>query len=110
MTLASILTANVRERVPEIGLRLTLGGTPEQIAALFLWESILLSVGAATTGTIAALACLLFVGGSLPVPISLDARVFLIPPTGALVLGIAFAYVPARTAAMIRPSETLRNP
>lgn len=110
MTLASILTANVRERVPEIGLRLTLGGTPEQIAALFLWESILLSVGAATAGTIAALACLLFVGGSLPVPISLDARVFLIPPTGALVLGIAFAYVPARTAAMIRPSETLRNP
>jgi len=110
MTLASLMAANVRERVPEIGLRLTLGATPGQIAGLFIWESSLLTLGAAIVGTGAAIICLQVGGGSLPVPVALGAELFFLPPGVAVVLGIVFAYVPARSAASIRPSEALRNP
>jgi len=110
MTLASLLAANVRERVPEIGLRLTLGATPGQIAGLFIWESSLLTMGAALLGTGTALLCLKLAGGALPVPVELGPELFFLPPAVAVLLGIVFAYIPARSAAAIRPSEALRNP
>jgi putative ABC transport system permease protein len=110
MTLASLLAANVRERVPEIGLRLTIGATPGQIAALFILESFLLTMGAALLGTGTALLCLKFAGSALPLPVAVGWELFFLPPAVAVVLGIVFAYVPARSAAAIRPSEALRNP
>jgi putative ABC transport system permease protein len=110
MTLASLMAANVRERVPEIGLRLTLGATPGQIAGLFIWESSLLTMGAAVLGTGIALICLTVAGSALPVPVALGMELYVLPPAAAVVLGIVFAWIPARSAAAIRPSEALRNP
>ena len=49
-SLAGLLLAGVRERIPEIGLRRALGAGRADIAALFVAEAFLLTLAAALTG------------------------------------------------------------
>jgi putative ABC transport system permease protein len=108
-TLMSLLLANVRERVAEIGLRRALGATAADIAALFVLEAALLTVAAALVGALGTGAALWIARERFPVPVRLDALVFSVPLMTALVLGAAFSYWPARAAARISPAEALRN-
>jgi len=109
ITLMSLMVANVRERVTEIGLRRALGATPWDIAALFVVEACLLTLTAAAAGAAAAQWLL---GRALAVPeipLLLDARVWLVPLAAALVVGVLFSYIPARMAARISPAAALRS-
>ncbi len=108
-TLMSLLVANVRERVTEIGLRRALGATQADIAGLFVLEAVLLTgiaaiVGAGGTGLVLALA-----RDQFPVPLRLDVVVLVTPLFVATLLGAAFSFWPARAAARISPAEALRN-
>jgi putative ABC transport system permease protein len=108
-TLMSLLLANVRERVTEIGLRRALGATAADIAGLFVLEAILLTAAAALVGAFGTGAALWLARDRFPVPLRLDAFVLLTPLLTALALGAAFSYWPARAAARISPAEALRN-
>jgi len=108
-TLMSLMVANVRDRVVEIGLRRALGATRQDIAILFVIEGCLITTAAALAGTVVTHALLLIGRERLPVPVNLGAGTFLAPMVVAIVVGTAFSYWPARFAARIVPSEALRN-
>ncbi len=108
-TLMSLLVANVRERVTEIGLRRALGATARDIAGLFVLEAILLTALAALVGALGTGAILWLVRERFPIPLRLDALVLFTPLVVATLLGATFSFWPARAAARISPAEALRN-
>ena len=108
-TLMSLLVANVRERVVEIGLRRALGASARDIASLFVLEAVLLTGAAALAGSFLTTTLLWLAREQFPVPLRLDARVLLAPLVVATALGAAFSFWPARAAARIVPAEALRN-
>lgn len=108
-TLMSLMVANVRDRVTEIGLRRALGARASDVARLFLLEGCLVTGAAALAGVVATHAVLWFGRSLLPVPLRLDWLTLLVPLTFAVALGGAFSYWPARLAACISPAESLRG-
>ena len=108
-TLMSLMVANVRDRVVEIGLRRALGATAGDIAGLFVCEACLVTAAAAVVGTSLTHVVLWLGAARFPVPVSQDLSSVLAPVMIAVGLGFAFSYWPARSAARITPSEALRN-
>lgn len=107
-TLMSLMLANVRERVVEIGLRRALGATVHDIVALFVSEALLLTAAAACAGIVTAALLLDIVAGVLGTPLALGAAPLLLPVATGVLLALAFSYWPARLAASIQPATALR--
>ncbi len=107
-TLMSLMTANVQERVPEIGLRMAIGARVRDIRNLFLLEGAVLTLAAGLAGILGALLIVAIAGNRLDVPLRIDAATLIIPLTAAALLGLVFAWFPARTAAAITPADSLR--
>lgn len=108
-TLMSLMVANVRDRVTEIGLRRALGATAADIAGLFVLEAVLVTTAAALAGSVLTFLALWMGRATFPVPLSLGWYSVVAPVAVAVLLGAAFSYWPARAAARISPSEALRN-
>mgnify|MGYP001180916115 CR=1 FL=1 len=108
-TLMSLMLADVRQRVPEIGLRRALGGTPRDVANLFVAESCVITGVAALVGIIAARVILGLLEGRIAVPLSLEYFTFVIPVIVSIVLGGVFSFWPAQYAARLSPAQALRN-
>lgn len=109
MTLMSLMVANVKDRVTEIGLRRAMGASQWDIAILFVLEACLVTGAAAGAATLGTHLLLVLAREAFPVPISLGLASSLIPLVAAVILGVVFSYWPARSAAKITPSEALRN-
>lgn len=107
-TLMSLMVANVRDRIPEIGLRRALGATAADIAGLFVIEAIAVTFLAALAAAIATHATLLAAQPDFPVPLRLGWLTAVGPCAIAAMLGMLFSFGPARAAARISPSEALR--
>ncbi|MBU1693073.1 MAG: ABC transporter permease [Verrucomicrobia bacterium] len=108
-TLMSLMLANVRDRLPEIGLRRALGATRRDIARLFTVEACLVTGLAAVAGMGLAGLLVEVIRRRFGVPLQLGAAQVLWPLGLAVALGIVFSYWPARLAAHISPAEALRN-
>ena len=108
-TLMSLMLANVRDRVTEIGLRRALGARPGDVAALFVAEACVITGLASILGIVAALAVLLAGREQFPMPLTFGWSTLLIPVLASVVLGIMFSFWPARMAARLSPSDALRN-
>jgi putative ABC transport system permease protein len=109
VTLMSLMVANVRDRVAEIGLRRALGARPADIVLLFVTEALLLAGAAALAATTLTHALLLPVRANLPVPLVFNAATFAVPVCLSVLLGAFFAWGPAAVAARISPAEALRS-
>lgn len=109
MTLMSLMMANVRERVGEIGLRRALGARPRDIAALFVFEACLTTLLAAAVGGGFAALAVDGLTARVDLPLRLSRDVFAIPVLASVVLGCMFSLLPARRAARMHPAEALRN-
>ncbi len=108
-TLMSLMLANVRDRVAEIGLRRSLGARPRDIALLFVAEAAVITLAAALGGTLAAVMLLRAAAPRMPVALHLTPGHVLLAWCLALVCGMAFSFWPARAAARITPADALRN-
>ncbi|HKK07971.1 MAG TPA: ABC transporter permease [Gemmatimonadota bacterium] len=115
--LANVMVVAVRERTPEIGVKLALGARKRHIVAQFVFEALLLALMGGLLGL--GMASLLVVGvDALPGGDS-GAMVYLLNPrlswpiafisVGILVaIGLAAGILPARRAAAVDPVESLR--
>ncbi len=104
----NIMLVSVTERTKEIGVRVAIGATEEDVQRQFLLESVVLSLLGGAVGI------LLGVGSSILITYLLHWTVSISPlAIGAAVLfstaiGIGFGYYPARKAARLDPIEALR--
>ena len=108
-TLMSLMIANVRDRVAEIGLRRALGAGPWDIARLFVMESCLLTGTASLAAVAGSHVLLVLLRHLLPIPVAFGPATLSVPVILALALGALFSWAPAALAARISPSEALRT-
>jgi putative ABC transport system permease protein len=108
-TLMSLLLADVRNRVPEIGLRLALGARPLDVALLFWAEAELVSLAATAAALAAAAPVLKMLARLTDMPFGLDPGSALLSAGAAFGFGALFSFLPARLAARVSAAEALRN-
>jgi len=105
----NIMLVSVTERTREIGIRQSVGATPNDIRMQFLTEALLLSLVGGLIGVLTG------VGGSWLFGELGDMRTVVAPLsilvafTSAAAVGIFFGYYPANKAAQLDPIEALRH-
>ena len=105
----NIMLVSVTERTREIGIRQSVGATPNDIRMQFLTEALLLSLVGGLIGVITG------VGGSWLFGVMGDMRTVVAPVSivvafsSAAAVGVFFGYYPANKAAMLDPIEALRH-
>ncbi len=104
----NIMLVSVTERTREIGIRIAIGATEQDVQRQFLSESVVLSLIGGSIGI------LFGVGSSLLITKTLGWAV-LISPTAiiaavffSMAVGIFFGFYPARKASQLDPIEALR--
>ena len=103
---------SVAERTRELGLLTAIGWRRSRIVRLVLGESLIISLLAATVGSLVAVALVRALAAwqltSLLVPASLSATSVVVGFFGALFTGIVGSLYPALYAASLSPVESLR--
>jgi putative ABC transport system permease protein len=106
--LYSVVAYEVSRRRREIGVRMALGGTPEQVARLFLGRGLVPALVGAAAGLIAAFAASRLLAAWLIGVSPFDIATFSIA-TGVLLSDALLAsYLPARKAMRVDPMIVLR--
>ena len=102
-----IMAYTVSQRTPEIGVRMAVGASPNQVVAMVVWQGARLAVMGVVLGLIAAA----LAAGAMQTWLfdvkGLDPLTFVVAP---MVLGLAAllaSYIPARRAARISPLAAL---
>ena len=104
----NIMLVSVTERTREIGIRLAIGATQDEVLTQFLVEAVALSSFGGLVGIALALAASFALAGVLGVPFILDGSVVAIAFLFSAAVGMVFGYFPARKAARLDPIDALR--
>jgi putative ABC transport system permease protein len=100
---------NVKDRIPEIGLRMAVGARRRDITSLFVAEACLLGVLGGIAGIATGLAAVFALRAVLEWNMTIGIRGVALPFATAVALAIAFGVAPAMRAASIIPVEALRD-
>jgi putative ABC transport system permease protein len=104
----NIMLISVTERTREIGIRLAVGATEQDIQLQFLTEAMVMSVAGGIFGVLAGAFSGFVVHATLGWEIQLSAQIMAIAGLFSAGVGIFFGYYPARKAAQLDPIEGLR--
>jgi putative ABC transport system permease protein len=104
----NIMLASVLERIKEIGLRLSIGAKKSDIVQQFLFESIMISVGAGIVGVILGILLAYVVSNLANIPTVVTFASVLLSFCVAATVGLIFGIAPARKAAHQDPIISLR--
>jgi predicted permease len=103
----SVMAYTVSQRIPEIGVRMALGASPNRVVAMLLWQGGRLALVGLGLGLVAAA----FAGRAAESLLfrvhGLDPLTFSIAPVVVVVAALVATYVPARRAAGISPIAAL---
>ncbi len=103
----NIMLVSVSERTHEIGLRKALGAREADILAQFLFEAVILCVGAGVMGLAIGVAVAYATAALAGWPMIIGPWMILLALGASVGVGIMFGYVPARNAARLDPVEAL---
>ena len=99
----------VSRRVREMGIRLAVGASPGSVLALVVRRGLVLALAGSLLGLLGAVPLALAMESLLHDMRGLDIPVFASVLAGLLLLGLLASFFPARRAAAIDPSRTLRQ-
>ena len=104
----NIMLVSVTERTREIGVRMAVGATEDDVQRQFLVEAMTLSMMGGLAGIAAGLAGSQMINNFLEWPTLISARAIVTAAIFSVAVGIFFGYYPARKAAQLDPIEALR--
>jgi putative ABC transport system permease protein len=104
----NIMLVSVTERTREIGVRMAVGATEEDVQLQFLSEALVLSLFGGTLGVIVGVLGSTAVSNMLQWPTQIPPEAIAIAVLFSAGVGIFFGYYPARKAAHLDPIEALR--
>ena len=104
----NIMLVSVTERTREIGVRLAIGATEEDIQFQFLAEAVAISILGALLGVTAGIGASSLFQSTLQWDIQLTPRLLFFSGLFAAGIGIFFGYYPSRKASQLHPIEALR--
>jgi putative ABC transport system permease protein len=104
----NIMLISVTERTREIGIRLAVGATEQDIQTQFLSEAIVMSMIGGVFGVLAGVLGSLLLKSTLHWEMQLSTQIMAIAGLFSAAVGIFFGYYPARKAAQLDPIEGLR--
>ena len=104
----NIMLVSVTERTREIGLRMAVGATPNNIRAQFLVEALTLSIAGGVLGTAFGLVAADQLAGSFGWPLLVRPEIVFLAVAFSAAVGVAFGFYPAHKASRLDPIEALR--
>jgi putative ABC transport system permease protein len=104
----NIMLVSVTERTREIGIRQSIGATPNDIRMQFLAEALLLSIIGGLIGIIVGVGGALLFGKFSDMPTVIVPTSILLAFFSAATVGAFFGFYPANKAAQLDPIEALR--
>jgi len=104
----NIMLVSVTERTREIGLRMAVGATEEDVQHQFLSEALVLSSLGGFIGIVLGIVGSILVSRALKWPTLVSPVSVLVAAVFSVAVGIFFGYYPARKAARLDPIEALR--
>ena len=103
----NIMLVSVTERTKEIGVRVAIGATEQDVQRQFLLESVVLSLLGGAVGIIVGIGSSILINYVLHWTVSVSALAVGAAVIFSTAIGIAFGYYPARKAARLDPIEAL---
>jgi putative ABC transport system permease protein len=104
----NIMQVSVTERTKEIGVRVAIGATEQDVQRQFLLESVVLSLLGGAVGIIVGIGSSILINYVLHWTVSVSMLAVGAAVIFSTAIGIAFGYYPARKAARLDPIEALR--
>jgi putative ABC transport system permease protein len=104
----NIMLISVTERTREIGIRMAIGATEEDIQTQFLTEAVVMSLLGGALGVLAGVIGSFLLENTLHWDIQLSTQIMAIAGLFSAGVGIFFGYYPARKASQLDPIEGLR--
>lgn len=105
----NIMLVSVTERTREIGIRQSVGATPNDIRLQFLTEAFLLSTAGGVIGIVLGIVGGILFGNNANTPTVIVPSSILLAFGSAATVGIFFGFFPANKAAQLDPIEALRH-
>jgi len=104
----NIMLVSVTERTREIGIRIAIGATEEDVQRQFLIEAFVLSVIGGAIGILFGIGASYFISTQFKWPVLVSPASIVIAAVFSMAIGIFFGYYPARKASRLDPIEALR--
>jgi len=104
----NIMLVSVTERTREIGVRMAVGATEEDVRLQFLIEALVLGLIGGTIGVIFGVTSSLAVSQGLGWPIRIPVYAIAVSTIFAMAIALFFGFYPARRASQLNPIEALR--
>jgi len=104
----NVMLVSVTERTREIGVRLAIGATEDQVRMQFLIESVVLSLFGGCCGVVFGVIGSILLGYTLQWPVSIPPSAIAVAALFSSSIGIFFGLYPAIKASRLDPIEALR--
>jgi putative ABC transport system permease protein len=104
----NIMLVSVTERTREIGIRMAIGATEDDVQRQFLIEAVTLSIIGGAIGILAGLVVSFLIPHVLGWAVSISMLALVIAVVFSVAVGVFFGYYPARKAALLDPIDALR--
>ena len=104
----NIMLVSVTERTREIGIRMAIGATEQDVQRQFLIEAVVLSMIGGAVGIIFGVGSSFLITNTLGWPVLVSPLAIVVAVLFSAAVGIFFGFYPARKAASLDPIEALR--
>lgn len=105
---ANAMLASVTERKREIGIRLAIGASPQDIRIQFLFEAIAIACVGVWLGLVVGLGSAALIGTLFEWPFALNWQVIALGICAGMIAGVGAGLYPASKAARCPPAEVIR--